>query len=99
MENMDDELRQAAHDGNVHVVQLLLDRGANIHADNDGALRRAAHSECADVVRLLVNRGAVAHEKWSAKISDNMRNIIKTTQGSRRVKPARASIAVPCDLG
>lgn len=42
------------------IVELLLDRGANIHADDDRALRAAARYGHAAIVQLLLARGAKA---------------------------------------
>ena len=54
-------LHLAAMMGQVKVVRLLLDRGANIDAQNSSrwtALMNAAHHDKVDVVCLLLERGA-----------------------------------------
>ena len=40
------------------IVELLLNRGANIHADDDYALRLAAKNGHRETVELLLNRDA-----------------------------------------
>ena len=51
----------AAAEGHTHVVALLLDRGADVHYDDDGPLRDAASSGNLETVLLLLNRGADLH--------------------------------------
>jgi len=52
-------LRYASLCGHKEIVLLLLDRGANIHADNDGALRAAyKYGNNKEVVELHLARGA-----------------------------------------
>ena len=56
-------------------VKLALERGADVHADNDGALRWASKNGHKDVVELLLKNGADIHayddsssigfKKWS----------------------------------
>jgi len=65
-------LRFAAEYGRLSMVQLLLDRGANVHAQNDIALRLASIDGHAAVVALLLDRGADIHAenddaiRWAA---------------------------------
>ena len=42
-------------------VKLALERGADVHADNDGALRWASKNGHKDVVELLLKNGADIH--------------------------------------
>ncbi|KAF3005617.1 hypothetical protein E8E13_002525 [Curvularia kusanoi] len=65
LEERDDEeataLHWAAYHGNVEIVRLLLEAGADIEAeteDNGTALHIAAHEDHEDVVRLLLEEGA-----------------------------------------
>ena len=59
--------------GYIEVVKLLLEKGANIHADDDYALRWSARNEHIEVVKLLLEKGANIHAdndyalRWSAK--------------------------------
>ena len=50
--------KKAVH---VDIVQLLLERGANVHANNDYALRWASRRGYINVVRILVLHGANIH--------------------------------------
>lgn len=45
------------------MVQLLLDCGANIHADEDSALRDSAYFKQIKMIRFLLDRGANIHAK------------------------------------
>jgi hypothetical protein len=47
-------------------VRLLLDAGANVHAQNDHALRRGAYWGYAEMVQLLANQ-IFAAESWRGK--------------------------------
>ena len=66
-------LRLSAKHGDIEVVRLLLDRGADIHAKDDEALRWSAFYGHVEVVRLLLDRGADIHAgvdaslQWSAE--------------------------------
>ena len=55
----DKALRLAALTGQLEMVKLLLDRGANIHAVNERALWNARRNGHAAVVALLLERGAI----------------------------------------
>ena len=55
---MDDALWEAARDGNIDTVEILLAAGANVHVYNDDALRLAAARGHADVVKVLLEAGA-----------------------------------------
>ena len=46
---------------NVDTFKYLLEKGANIHADNDSALRWSAEKGYLDVVQFLVEKGANIH--------------------------------------
>ena len=74
---MNNELNQklidAANNGNINEVALLLDRGADIHAEKDEALRLAAYNGHTETVALLLDRGADIHAekdealRWATK--------------------------------
>ena len=74
--NVDDEwlLIKSAREGELEVVRLLLDRGADVHAKNDDALQWAAYNDHLEVVRLLLDRGADVHSmnddalQWAAEM-------------------------------
>ena len=46
-----------------HIIQLLLERGADIHAGNDYALRWASKNGHIEIVRVLLGNGANVHAK------------------------------------
>ena len=48
----------AAMNGHIETVKVLLDRGADIHANNDGALHLAAKYGNTETVKLLLKYGA-----------------------------------------
>jgi len=54
-------LQQAAYYGHTEVVKLLLEQGADVHAENDYALRWAAINGHTKVVKLLLEQGADVH--------------------------------------
>jgi len=53
-------LREASGQGHADLVALLLEHGADVHADNEYALRVASDNAHADVVALLLEHGAKA---------------------------------------
>lgn len=53
----------AARTGQTDVVQVLLDAGVDVHAQDDLALRMAALSGQTEMVRLLLEHGADVHAK------------------------------------
>jgi ankyrin repeat protein len=59
--NLEQQLMEAAGKGDTETVALLLDRGANIHADNDYSLQYAAGNGHTKTVALLLDRGANIH--------------------------------------
>jgi hypothetical protein len=59
--NLEKQLIEAAGKGDTQTVTLLLNRGADIHADNDHALEWAAANGHTETVALLLNRGADIH--------------------------------------
>ena len=54
----EDLLYYVAKEGYIEVVEILLDRGADIHAWNDNTLGVAAKNGHIEVVKLLLDRGA-----------------------------------------
>ncbi|KKP94624.1 MAG: hypothetical protein US13_C0017G0002 [candidate division TM6 bacterium GW2011_GWE2_36_25] len=60
---LDEDLIEAAKNGDTIEVEELLDRGANVHAQDDFVLRWAARNGHTDTVRLLLDRGANIHAR------------------------------------
>ena len=61
MPTLNDQLIEAAENGHTDTVALLLDRGADVHADDDYALHWAALKGRTETVALLLDRGANVH--------------------------------------
>ena len=59
--NKDDALVTASYCGHTPLVALLLDRGADVHAEDDDALANSAYEGHLDTVTLLLDRGADVH--------------------------------------
>jgi hypothetical protein len=55
------ELIDAAEEGDLDLVMELLEAGADIHEDDDGALRVAVQEGHLDVIELLLDSGADIH--------------------------------------
>jgi hypothetical protein len=94
-------LHDAAEDGNLEVVQLLLERGADVNsgnADSRNTLHQAAVEGKLDVVRLLTERGAevdprdrwVGHRCTQHHEMDTPRDLASTRK--RRERKAAASL-------
>ncbi|KAL7749408.1 hypothetical protein RI367_005279 [Sorochytrium milnesiophthora] len=56
--DLDKALMLACVNGHLPAAQLLLDAGADLHADNEHALRWSCYNGYTDVVQLLLQRGA-----------------------------------------
>ena len=63
-----------AKEGNVKGVKMFLERGADIHAENDRALRWASAGSKLEVVKYLVSKGADIHAendmalRWASRM-------------------------------
>jgi len=55
---LDSRFLNASNNGRFDIVRLLLDRGADIHADKDWALRCACFNGDLVVMHILLDRGA-----------------------------------------
>jgi hypothetical protein len=53
--------KDAARLGHTEIVELLLEKGADVHANNDEALRWASENGHLEVVKLLLENGADVH--------------------------------------
>ena len=53
----------ASKNGYLDVVKFLVNKGANIHADDDGSIRLASISGHLDIVKFLVSEGANIHAR------------------------------------
>ncbi|QGR53608.1 ankyrin repeat-containing protein [Moumouvirus maliensis] len=66
-------LMHSSLSGNLEMIQFLIDRGANIHANNDIAVRNASLKGHLEVVKYLVSIGANVHTtenyaiRWAAR--------------------------------
>jgi len=56
-------LAECANHGKTEWVEYLLNRGADVHAENDWALRSASYNGHVEVVKLLLNAGADVHAR------------------------------------
>ena len=56
-ETIEEELREAAEDGNVNKIGRLLDAGANVNVDAQPLIAAAINGHAA-VIKLLIKRGA-----------------------------------------
>ncbi len=67
----DEPFREAAKNGHINIVKLLLEHGANQSADNDWALRWACDGGKIDVVELLLKAGSQVHydNDWAIRCS------------------------------
>ena len=54
-------LVESAYAGHIHIVDLLLKKGADIHIGEDAALRCAIIKGHTDIVKLLLKNGADIH--------------------------------------
>jgi len=59
--NINASLCRASENGHLEVVKLLVEKGADIHADNDYSLKWASGNGHLEVVKLLVEKGANIH--------------------------------------
>jgi Ankyrin repeats (3 copies) len=60
--NLELALLVAARSGHTNVVALLLDRGADVHSEDDQALYNAACNGHQETVAVLLQRGATARD-------------------------------------
>jgi ankyrin repeat protein len=54
-QNIDDVLFVICANGNLELVKLLLEHGADVHADDDRALRNAYYFDHLEIVKYLEN--------------------------------------------
>ena len=52
------ELERTCLQNNIHIINLLLEAGANIHEDDDYVLREACYRGRLDVAKTLIEHGA-----------------------------------------
>ena len=82
--NLNQQLFEAAYDGNTELVRHLLEQGANINAidneDGDTALALATYEGHFDTAKLLIDSGADVHiadkNGWTALMSTAQRGPI-----------------------
>ena len=55
MNEMIQELKKAASDGYPEIVKVLLENGADVHANNDEALRYASQDGHVETVKILLD--------------------------------------------
>ena len=69
----DDALKWASSNGHLEVVKFLVEKGANVHADDNYALGWASENGHLDVVKFLVEKGADVNAdnncalRWASK--------------------------------
>jgi len=62
--NNDYAIRSESGNGNLSVVQYLVEKGADIHARDDEAIRRASENGHLSVVQYLFSKGANIHAQY-----------------------------------
>lgn len=73
IEKKENNLMEAAVNGNTKLIEMLLANGANVHADNDFAIRIASNNGHTQTVSLLIDNGAHVSAKnegalkWAAE--------------------------------
>ena len=101
--SLDKQLIEASSRGYLSLVKELLDRGADIHAENDYALRLAAEYGRLDVVKLLLDRGANIKilkqtiPDLSKKLQIKLNNIIEEYE-TKKKSPITYPIARSIDI-
>ena len=78
--NINDELIESVKIGDIDTVKLLLDRGADIHSENDQAFRWASRNGHAETVKVLKEHIAllelrnkpitIKEENWGIEITE-----------------------------
>jgi ankyrin repeat protein len=61
----------AANEGNTEIVKLLLDRGANIHADDNAAIQYAVDGGHLKTAELLIDYGAIPSQSTLEQLLQN----------------------------
>ena len=72
--NRNEKLIDASSNGHTETVKVLLEHGADVHADNDGGLRSASYNGHTETVKVLLEHGADVHARddYSLRLaSDN----------------------------
>ena len=75
---MDQRLIYASREGDINAVKILIESGADVHADNEAALRWAAHNDHAEIVGLLLKTGADASNLLTNASAFGNIKVIKT---------------------
>jgi ankyrin repeat protein len=68
LDKLSQELINAAKNGDLENVKVLLENGADVHAENDDALLWASSNGHVEVVKLLLENGADPHAKNDAAL-------------------------------
>ena len=72
--NKNEKLIDASNNGHTETVKVLLEHGADVHADDDWALRWASYNGHTETVKVLLEHGADVHARddYSLRLaSDN----------------------------
>ena len=73
-DQLDNLLASASDNGQAALVELLIDIGADVRADNDYALLLASINGHADVVQILLDAGADVHAEYDEALRWAARN-------------------------
>lgn len=84
-DNFEEMLNRTVIYGVINLVRLALDRGADIHADNDKALTSAVYGLDIDIIKLLLDSGANIHALKEQTLLSIV-NAVKYTQDEKRRK-------------
>ena len=94
---LDQLLVRESEAGRIDGVKLLIDAGADVHAENDFALREASYCGRTQVVKLLLDAGADVHANKDLALclasNNGHTEIVKILEAAMAASPARPAAA------